>query len=246
MAHELATLCEACLEMKKEFYIICCINNIWYNFICNTKEEFLVMKKVNGNLKLVGGLLVGILIGGATVVGANQAIQAIQNTEIKVSLNGEVQTFKDETTGEIQYPITYHDRTYLPLRNIAKLTGLKVDYDNNTNTALLDSENIELSKFIKDQSTNLHSIETGWFEGGKLFFVRTGEGSPTTIAFDENGKEVGYLEGDFGASNVFLDEKENKYYYYAYNLVDGREPEPEEYEKIYIDYVDGKIELNKD
>ena len=60
---------------------------------------------------------------------ASQAIQALQNTEIKVSLNGEVKTFKDETTGEVQYPITYHDRTYLPIRNVANLAGLSVDYD---------------------------------------------------------------------------------------------------------------------
>ena len=99
------------------------------------------MQKNSGNLKLVGGLLAGIIIGGATVVGANQAIQAIQNTEIKVSLNGQIQTFKDETTGETQYPITYHNRTYLPLRNVAQLAGLSVNYDGNTNTAELSGNN---------------------------------------------------------------------------------------------------------
>ncbi len=93
---------------------------------------------MNGNYKLVGGLIAGILIGSATIVGANQSIQAIQNTEIKVSLNGQVQEFKDETTGEVQYPITYHNRTYLPLRNVAQLSGLKVDYDSTTNTARLN------------------------------------------------------------------------------------------------------------
>lgn len=92
----------------------------------------------NSNFKLIGGLIAGILIGSATIVGANQAIQAIQNTEIKVSLNGQVQEFKDETTGEVQYPITYHNRTYLPLRNVAQLSGLKVDYDSTTNTARLN------------------------------------------------------------------------------------------------------------
>lgn len=109
------------------------------------------MKKVNGNYKLVGGLLAGVIIGGVTVVGANQAIQAIQNTEIKVSLNGQVQTFKDETTGEVQYPITYHDRTYLPLRNVAQLAGLKVDYDSESNEAKL-KEPLYLSRINSDDS----------------------------------------------------------------------------------------------
>ena len=70
------------------------------------------MEKDN-NLKVLCGTLAGMVIGGLTVVGANQAIQAIQNTEIKVNLNGQIQEFKDETTGETQYPITYNDRTYL-------------------------------------------------------------------------------------------------------------------------------------
>ena len=94
------------------------------------------MKK---NLKVICGTLAGFILGGLTIAGANQAIQAIQNTEIKVSLNGTIQNFKDETTGEKQYPITYHDRTYLPLRNVAQLTGLNVDYDASSNTALLST-----------------------------------------------------------------------------------------------------------
>ena len=96
---------------------------------------------MNNKLKMVSCTLVGLMIGGITVVGANQAIQAIQNNQIKVSLNGVVQEFRDETTSEIQYPLTYNDRTYLPLRNIAQLAGLKVDYDNSTNTAILKSDN---------------------------------------------------------------------------------------------------------
>jgi hypothetical protein len=102
------------------------------------------MNKDNGNFKLIGGLLVGMLIGGATVVAANQAIRALQNTEIKISLNGQVQTFKDETTGEVQYPLTYHDRTYLPLRNVAQLAGLSVDYDTSSNTAILKGNSNKL------------------------------------------------------------------------------------------------------
>ena len=100
----------------------------------------------NGNFKLIGGLVVGMIIGGATIVGANQYIQAMQNTEIKVSLNGQVQEFKDETTGEIQYPITYNNRTYLPLRNVAQLSGLDVDYDTDTNTAILFNDDYSGTK----------------------------------------------------------------------------------------------------
>ncbi len=114
-----------------------------------------IMRK-NSNFKLIIGLISGILIGSVTVVGANQAIQAMQNTEIKVSLNGQVQEFKDETTGEKQYPITYHNRTYLPLRNVAQLSGLEVNYDSNTNTALLstyESEAEDDNEYFWDYKT---------------------------------------------------------------------------------------------
>jgi len=107
------------------------------------------------NLKFICGTTLGILIGGLTVSGANQTIQAIQNSQLKVSLNGQIQTFKDETTGEIQYPITYNDRTYLPIRNVATLTGLDVDYDAKTNTAILSST----EKSVDSKKLNHYIIE---------------------------------------------------------------------------------------
>ena len=95
---------------------------------------------MKNNIKMISCALAGIMVGGISVVCANQAIQAMQNTEIKVSLNGQVQEFKDETTGERQYPITYNNRTYLPLRNVASLSGLDVNFDSNSNTAVLNSK----------------------------------------------------------------------------------------------------------
>ncbi len=102
---------------------------------------------MNNTFKFVSGIALGIMIGGLSVVGANQAIQAIQNTEIKVTLNGKLQEFRDEKTGEAQYPITYQDRTYLPLRTIANLLGINVDYNEKTKTAILEA--VETSKNFK-------------------------------------------------------------------------------------------------
>ena len=79
------------------------------------------------------GLATGLTIASASLVLANSQIQAILNDQIKVTLNGQVQEFKDETTNETQYPITYNDRTYLPLRTVANLVGVDVDYDANNN-----------------------------------------------------------------------------------------------------------------
>ena len=117
---------------------------------------------MNNNLKVVLGTVTCIIIGGLTVVGANQAIQAIQNTEIKVSLNGQVQTFKDGTNGEIQYPITYHDRTYLPLRNVAQLAGLNVEYDNKSNEAILSSSNYYTDNKLIENAKAYQRITTNY------------------------------------------------------------------------------------
>ena len=91
------------------------------------------------------GVVTGLTIAGASAVFANSHIQAMLNTQIKVTLNGQVQEFKDETTNEIQYPITFKNRTYLPLRTVANLVGVDVDYDENTNTAILTNNKAEMS-----------------------------------------------------------------------------------------------------
>ena len=86
------------------------------------------------------GLATGIVLTGASFVFANSQIQAILNDQIKVTLDGVTQVFRDETTNEVQNPITYKDRTYLPLRTVANLVGVDVDYDAESNTAILKNE----------------------------------------------------------------------------------------------------------
>ena len=43
------------------------------------------------------GLIVGILLANVTFVFANSQIQALLNDQIKVTLDGQVQEFRDET-----------------------------------------------------------------------------------------------------------------------------------------------------
>ena len=94
---------------------------------------------MKNNFKIIGASIISFILGSVTIVCANQAIQAVQNTEIKVDLDGQIHEFRDEKTGEIQYPITYNNRTYLPLRNVAQLAGLYVNYDSDSKTAYLKS-----------------------------------------------------------------------------------------------------------
>ncbi len=85
-------------------------------------------------IKMIGSAVAVFLICGLSFVFANQTINAMQNTEIKVSLDGINQVLKDETTGEVQYPITYRNRTYMPLRTIANNWGIDVNYNEKENS----------------------------------------------------------------------------------------------------------------
>ena len=115
---------------------------------------------MNNKKVLVIGVVIGFILGSALTVFANISIQAILNEQVKVFLNGEIKTFVDETTGEKQYPITYNNRTYLPLRNIANLVGLEIDYDANTNSILLGkNENKVEEKEVQTYSKYLSGTE---------------------------------------------------------------------------------------
>lgn len=125
------------------------------------------------------GLTAGVALTGASFVLANSQIQAILNDQIKVTLNGQVQEFKDETTNETQYPITYHDRTYLPLRTVANLVGVDVDYDASSNTALLESKNNsqldeKYSYFITDSAHLPIPGGLGAYTGEGYYFKKDG------------------------------------------------------------------------
>ncbi len=97
----------------------------------------------NNMKKVVTAGLAGFVLGTTLTVSAGTWIQAYRNDEIKIALNGKVQTFRDATTNEIEVPITYNNRTYLPLRSLATLVGLNVDYDANTKTAILETKDYE-------------------------------------------------------------------------------------------------------
>lgn len=95
------------------------------------------MKNLNKK-SIILGMVCGILLGATTVgYAANEYVQAILNKKIQVSLDGVIQEFRDESTNEIQYPITYNDRTYLPLRTVANLVDVSVGYDEQNNIATL-------------------------------------------------------------------------------------------------------------
>lgn len=74
-----------------------------------------------------------------TVFAAGRWVQAWQDDTLKIKFNGVTQTFTDPDDGSQIVPLVYNGRTYLPVRAIATLAGLGVDYDDASHSVLLTS-----------------------------------------------------------------------------------------------------------
>lgn len=106
-------------------------------------------RKLIPALVLTLTLLCGITIG-ATASNGIQKIQADLDPTISVKYNGETQTMLDASGSRI-YPITYQGTTYLPIRAVAGLAGLGVDWDQATRSVLLGdpAEGVDLIEAFK-------------------------------------------------------------------------------------------------
>ena len=115
-------------------------------------------KKIS--LILVSVVLVATIGIGARTV--NEWVQVVIARNVNVDLNGETQTLR-AGTGEVIYPIIYDGSSYLPVRAIAGLAGLNVDWDAESSTVLLgkdDSKEIQEykaeNKALRESASLLH------------------------------------------------------------------------------------------
>lgn len=95
------------------------------------------MKKKTLALLLALTLCLGAGLG-AFAASNSETISALLNRDIKITYNGTAQSFKD-ANGTVVYPISYNGTTYLPVRAVAGLVNLPVDFDATNNTVVLGS-----------------------------------------------------------------------------------------------------------
>lgn len=93
------------------------------------------MKKTTFALFLALTLAIGLGVG-AIAAANNETISALLSRDITITYNGQAQTFAD-AQGNRVYPILYNGTTYLPVRAVAGLVNLPVDYNGATNTVVL-------------------------------------------------------------------------------------------------------------
>ncbi len=84
-----------------------------------------------------------ILISTVWGYSAIRKIEATANDNIKIYYDGQLRSFT-ETDGSKISPVIINGRTYLPLRAVADLAGMGVEWDANTQSIKLESNNSAL------------------------------------------------------------------------------------------------------
>lgn len=93
------------------------------------------IKKSVLTLALAVAVMFGIMVG-ANAADTLKEIKAFLNYGITIKYNGEAQELKD-ANGNRVYPISYEGTTYLPIRAVAGLLGIEVNWDGPTQTVWL-------------------------------------------------------------------------------------------------------------
>lgn len=95
------------------------------------------------NLKRIFLIVLVITMGAMSIVGASSMIKKINayvNPEIKVVVNGENFTAKDENGNSFE-PIIYKGHTYLPARYLSEELGATVKWDGKNKTVIIEENN---------------------------------------------------------------------------------------------------------
>ncbi|WP_157685635.1 stalk domain-containing protein [Paenibacillus donghaensis] len=95
--------------------------------------------------KAIIGLVAGMLIGSAGMAAAatTQTVQAVF-AKFTLSVDGQKQTLKND-------PLVYRGTTYLPVREVAEMTGYGLEYDNTKKSIDLKTKGDEVSVGITDE-----------------------------------------------------------------------------------------------
>ena len=102
---------------------------------------------------------------GAAAADTLQTITAYLDSGITITLDGEVQTLKDGSGTRI-YPISYNGSTYLPVRAVAGLAGLEVNWDQATRTVQLgQTKGVDLIDTYKVYQVEEDDV---WSEAGQV------------------------------------------------------------------------------
>lgn len=150
------------------------------------RKEFIMKKKILKSVSLI--LCACLLLGIGAVAAVNsEEIKAILSYNVKVEYDGKVQTLKDANNKKV-YPVTYNGTTYLPVRAVANLFDVPVDWNEETQTVILGQD--------KSKAPELHDYTLTKFNSLKSTKVDNTHYKYVNIKVDDTSKYY-YFGGDY-------------------------------------------------
>lgn len=105
-------------------------------------------------------LSIMMLISIVTTVTAKELVNVTENGRIYFSFDEKDTICFDEVTKKYLYPISYRDRTYVPLRFLCNFTGIGVEWIEETKTVALSSDGEKITDFVKpDSNAEVNKID---------------------------------------------------------------------------------------
>lgn len=152
------------------------------------------IKKSALTLALAFAVVFGMIVG-ANAADTLKTITASLNYGITIKYNGEVQEMKD-ANGNRVYPISYEGTTYLPVRAVANLLGIEVNWDGATNTVWLGGGYVPANTEPTSSGTVERTAENNYgFNVPSGYHVEPGKNGTYYLVNDETGQSR-KLSGD--------------------------------------------------
>jgi len=135
------------------------------------KKDKIIMKK-NVQIFMAGFITCLMIFASATTAFAaanGTSVTAMLNGTVKMMLNGSEYTAKDQN-GNVLLPITYDNRTYLPVRSLSEALNVPIEYVSSTNTIWIGERNetVQISNAdqYKDYYGTVLTKDPGLLKGG--------------------------------------------------------------------------------
>ena len=175
-------------------------------------------------------LLVSVLVlsfaftGGAIANELRREIKVLETMDLYLKYNGDEFIARD-ANDKVVYPLLHNGTTYLPVRAVASIAGLKVDWDGETRTVLLTSSDYVIVSddgYVEEQEINdikadanlIEDVENGKVKGLVRETLSTGKDNKDLFKFvlSENGVFSFDITGNKSASvNVSILADESGY-----------------------------------
>lgn len=119
------------------------------------------MKRL-GKILIISLILNIIFITSIFATIYQERIEVLRDKTVSMYFNGHKLSLVDSNTGEKYYPLLYKDRTYIPVRAFLNVVGVEVDWDEDNNLVLFETnydiktgrENRYLGSWYKEQIYN--------------------------------------------------------------------------------------------